>query len=150
MKKINDLKEYFGQENWPLNTEASISSKCILVEQLNKQISNIDCSTNVSQQLVNNLDIVNVEFNDAWYSVRSIVNEFLKFKEMNKILIRNMESVQKERSNQRGKIFSNFIARDAHDVSLYSISDFFHEDMRAQSSSKAAHSPYGRNAALVN
>ena len=35
-----------------------------------------------------------------------------------------MESVQKERSNQRGKIFSNFISRDRLDVNLAGISDF--------------------------
>ena len=35
-----------------------------------------------------------------------------------------MESVQKERSNQRGKIFSNFISKDALDVNLAGISDF--------------------------
>ena len=35
-----------------------------------------------------------------------------------------MESEQKERSNQRGKIFSNFISRDALDANLAGISDF--------------------------
>ena len=68
--------------------------------------------------------MANIEFNESLYSIRSIVNEFLVFKERNRILIRNMESIQKEKSNQRGKIFNNFISKDALDVDLVTIADF--------------------------
>ena len=36
----------------------------------------------------------------------------------------DMESIQKEKSNQRGKIFNNFISKDALDVDLVTIADF--------------------------
>ena len=107
-----------------LDPEALRSSKCVIVDSINKQVSNLDSSTNISQQLINSLDTANIEFNESWYSIRSIVNEFLVFKEKNRIIIRNMESVQKEKSNQRSKIFNNFISRDALDVDLVTISDF--------------------------
>ena len=35
-----------------------------------------------------------------------------------------MESLQKEKSNQRSKIFNNFISREALDVDLVTIADF--------------------------
>ena len=100
------------------------SSKCVIVDSINKQVSNLDLSTSIPQQLIDNLVNANIEFHESLYSIRSVINEFLVFKEKNKILIRDMESIQKEKSNQRGKIFNNFISKDALDVDLVTIANF--------------------------
>ena len=50
--------------------------------------------------------------------------EFLKYKETNKIIIRNQEADLKEKANQRGKIFSNYISKDALSINLSSIESF--------------------------
>ena len=50
--------------------------------------------------------------------------EFLKYKETNKIIIRNQEADLKEKANQRGKIFSNYIYKDALSINLSSIESF--------------------------
>ena len=50
--------------------------------------------------------------------------EFLKYKETNKILLRNMEAVLKEKASQRSKIFSNYISKDALSINLSNIESF--------------------------
>ena len=50
--------------------------------------------------------------------------EFSKYKETNKILIRNMEAALKEKASQRSKIFSNHISKDALSINLSNIESF--------------------------
>ena len=109
MTKINMLKEYFDRE-WTADDECVRLSKCAIIDSMTRQVSNIDCSTNMSQQLVNRLDVENILYENTNFSVRSIMVEFLKYKETNnKIIIRNMEAVLKEKVSQRSKIFSSYI-----------------------------------------
>ena len=123
MTKINMLKEYFDRE-WTADDECVRSSKCAIIDSLTRQVSNLDCSTNVTQQLVDRLDIENILYKNENFSVRSIMVEFLKYKETNKIIIRNQEADLKEKANQRGKIFSNYISKDALIINLSSIESF--------------------------
>ena len=55
MRKIIDLTEYFGRSDWELDPKALRFSKCVIIYQVNKQVSSLDSSTNISQPLVNSL-----------------------------------------------------------------------------------------------
>ena len=91
MTKINMLKGYCDRE-WTADNECVRSSKCTIIDALTRQVSNLDCSTNVTQQLVDRLDVENIFYKNTNFSVRTIIVEFLKYKETKKILIRNMEA----------------------------------------------------------
>ena len=76
-----DLVDYFSRSEWVDDPEAVRCSKCVVIDSIN-----LDTSTNVTQQLVDKLDNENIEFNESLYSIRSVINEFLVYKEKNKIL----------------------------------------------------------------
>ena len=84
-----DLVDYFSRSEWVDDPEAVRCSKCIKIDSINKQVASLDTSTSVTQQLVDELDTENIEFNESLYSIRSVINEFLVYKEKNKILVRD-------------------------------------------------------------
>ena len=74
-----DLVEYFSRSEWVDDPEAVRSSKCVIIDSINKQVSNLDTSTSISQPLMDNLDTESIELNKSLYSIRSVINEFLVF-----------------------------------------------------------------------
>ena len=121
--QIQDLTDYFST-NWVDDSEEIRSAYCKQIDQLYKQLNVYDGSLNISQELIDSLDSLNITYNDELYSIRSIFNTLLRFPEKHQILVREQESEAKELANQRGKIYSSFIRNDVLDIPLTGIEIF--------------------------